>query len=85
MTQNQPDPPPAHSHFEQLEQALIDDFLRTRGYEYAQLASLPDTQRGTLLKEASVYASSRLAEVDSRWHLLNEIHGGVPGASKTGL
>ena len=69
----------------QLERALIDEFVRARGYDLLKLTDLPEEERVTLLKDASVYASGRLAEVESRSHFLHEIHDGVPGLVKTGL
>lgn len=69
----------------QLERALIDEFVRARGYDPLKLADLPEEEREPLLKDASVYASARLAEVESRSHFLHEIHDGVPDVSKRGL
>lgn len=69
----------------QLERALIDEFVRARGYDPLKLADVPEAERETLLKDASVYASARLAEVESRSHFVHEIHDGVPGVAKTGL
>ena len=69
----------------QLERALIDEFMRARGYDPLKLADLPEEERQTLRKEASVYASARLTEVESRSHVLHDIHDGVSGVSKTGL
>ena len=66
----------------QLEDALIDEFIRARGYDPANLASLPEEDRESLLKEASVYASTRLMEVESRSHFVHEIHGSAPGNAR---
>jgi hypothetical protein len=85
MKQPDGETPPMHAQFEQLEQALIAEFLQRRGYDRHALDQLLPADRDALLKEASVYASSRLAEVESRSHLLREMHGGVPGKSKSGL
>ncbi len=74
MADHEPDPSPMRTYFGRLEEALIDEFLEARGYDHARLAALPDAQRDALLKDASVYASSKLAEVESRSHLLREIH-----------
>jgi hypothetical protein len=57
-----------------VERALIDAFLRSRGYDAASIALLNDTDREQLLKEASIYASSRLSEIESRAHFLDELH-----------
>ena len=69
----------------QLERTIIDEFLRRRGYDPDQLSSLPDSERDAILKEASIYASAKLAEVESRSHLLDELHGSPPGTRKAGV
>ena len=76
---------PVEAPLGQLERALIDEFVRARGYDPLRLADLPGEERERLLKEASVYASGRLTEVESRSRFLDEIHDGVPGVAKTGL
>jgi hypothetical protein len=57
-----------------LERALIDTFVHARGFDDQKLAALPERERETLLKEASMYASSKLAEVEMRAHYLHDIH-----------
>ena len=59
----------------QLERALIDEYVRSRGNHRVKLANLPEEERAKLLREASVYASGKLMEVEARSHLLHEIHG----------
>ena len=59
----------------ELERALIEEFLRARGYDPLKLADLPERERDHLLKEASVHASGRLTEVEARSHFVHEIHG----------
>ncbi|MGB7219475.1 MAG: EAL domain-containing protein [Vicinamibacterales bacterium] len=68
----------------QLEQALIDEFLRRQGYEPGEVDRLPDPQRTGLMTQASAYASGKLAEVDARAHLVHELHGGIEAAHKHG-
>jgi hypothetical protein len=81
MTEERNDTRPLQSPLSGLERSLIDEFLRRRGYDPAHLEQLPDTFRDGLLKEASLYASARLAEVESRAHYVHEIHeGSLPGA-----
>jgi hypothetical protein len=75
MTTNQPETPAVTLPLAQLERALIDLFLRARGYDSHALAGLPESQRQLLLAEASVYASARLTEVESRSRFLHDIHG----------
>jgi hypothetical protein len=57
-----------------LERALIDTFLVARGFDGAALAALPPAARDALLKEASVHASAKLAEIEARSHYLHELH-----------
>jgi hypothetical protein len=58
----------------ELEQALIEEFLRTRGLDVRTLHALPRDQEKRVLIEASVYAADRLAEVESRARFVHEIH-----------
>jgi hypothetical protein len=84
MGQQRPDTPVLQAPLGQLERALIEEFIRQRGYDPQKLADLPDGAREELLKHASLYASARMAEVESRSHYLDEVHLGPPLA-KTGL
>jgi hypothetical protein len=61
----------------QIEQSLIDEFLRSRGHDRRTVEALPEGERYALLADASVYASSKLTEVESRSHYLDELreHG----------
>jgi len=68
----------------QLEQSLIDAFVRARGYHQFTLAALPKVERVRLLKDASVYASGNLMEVEARSHFLDEIHDGSSHVPKIG-
>jgi hypothetical protein len=76
---------PLETPLGQLERALIDQFVRARGYDPNKLADLPEHERETLLADASVYASGKLMEVEARSHFLDDIHDGTPGVLKTGL
>ncbi len=58
-----------------LEQALIAEFLRARGYDSDGLSALPEEQSQRLLKEASIYAAVKLAEIEARAHFVHGIHG----------
>ena len=66
-----------------LETALIDEFLRTSGYDPATVSSLPPAQRERLMKQASAYASGKLAEVEARAHFVHDIHGDAADAEST--
>jgi hypothetical protein len=59
----------------QLERTLIEEFLRARGYSAGQVEALPADQRTQLLKEASIYAAAKLAEVEARARFVHELHG----------
>ena len=58
----------------QLENALIDEFLRSRGLDAQGLRTLSGDEMKRVMTEASAYASARLAEVESRAHFVHEIH-----------
>jgi hypothetical protein len=58
----------------ELERALIDTYIHARGFDDQKLAELPDPERDALFKEASLYASAKLAEVELRAHYLHDIH-----------
>jgi hypothetical protein len=66
-----PQPPPLGN----LERTLIDEFLRLRGLDREAVDKLSETERHHLLAEASSYASSRLTEIESRSHYVQELHG----------
>jgi hypothetical protein len=58
----------------QLEQAFIDEFLRIRGHDSRSVDTLPVDERKHLLTEASVYAASKLAEIDARARFVHGLH-----------
>jgi hypothetical protein len=59
-----------------LERAYISEYLRDLGYTLAQLRELPEGLARTIMGNASRYASMKLSEVESRSHLIEEMHGG---------
>jgi hypothetical protein len=65
-----------------LEQSLIAEYLRARGYDAQRLAVLPDAERHRLLKDASVHASGKLTEVESRAHFVHAIHDGAASGAR---
>jgi hypothetical protein len=85
MTRNKSEIPPVEAPLGELERALIAEFVRARGYDPQKLSDLPQEERQSLLKDASVYASGKLMEIEARSHLLDELHDGVPGIPKTGV
>jgi hypothetical protein len=57
-----------------LERKLIAEFLESHGYDPATMNSLPEPERHAVLTKASIYASSRLTEIESRSHFVHELH-----------
>jgi hypothetical protein len=61
----------------QLERAFIEEFLKRRGHSLADVHALPHDEATRLMKDASLYASGRLTEVESRAHYLDDMHDGL--------
>lgn len=76
MNPDRSDTPAPQAPLGQLERALIDEYVRGRGYDPATLGSLPADERDALLKQASLHASARMAEVESRSHFVHDMHDG---------
>ena len=62
----------------QLENAFIAEYLGSCGYSPASLRKLPANEVRRLMAEASLYASTRLCEVETRSRFVHEMHGVVP-------
>ena len=75
MTTKPFDGQPLENPERQLEQMLIQEFLRARGYDSRRLEALPEKDRTRLLTEASVHAAGKLAEVEARAHFVHDVHG----------
>jgi hypothetical protein len=69
-----PESHPGADPLAQLERAFIDEFLRMRGYDVDTLRQLPDDKATALLKQATMYASCRLTEVESRARFVDDLH-----------
>jgi hypothetical protein len=54
----------------------MEEYLAGQGYSLAQLRLLPGQRARALMREASLFASLRLSEVEARSHLVEELHGG---------
>ena len=65
-----------------LEQSLIDEYIRRRGYDPAKLGDLAAADRDALLKGASLYASGKLCEVETRSHFVHELHDAIGDVRK---
>jgi len=58
----------------QLERTFIEEYLHARGQHLNTLKNLPRDQANALMKEASAYASGKLTEVETRAHLVGDLH-----------
>ena len=68
------DVPPLKEPLAQLERWLIDEYLRRAGHDPGALRARGDPAARTLLVEASVYAATRLTEVEARARYVRDIH-----------
>jgi len=59
----------------ELERHFIRQYLLRQGYSPAIVKVLPDELRKPLMAAASLFASSRLAEVEDRAHFVQGLHG----------
>jgi hypothetical protein len=59
-----------------LERALISEYLSMHGCDLGTLDLKPVGERRELLKQASLYAAVRLAEIDARAAYVHELHVG---------
>jgi hypothetical protein len=71
---DRPETPRREDPHAQLERALIEEYLRSQQHSLETLDQLPPDEAERLLQDASVYASGRLTEVESRAHLVDELH-----------
>jgi hypothetical protein len=68
---------PLEEPLARLELELIDAYVAGAGYDPQELRSRTDDEARRVLAEASVYASARLTEVESRAHYLHSLRGEV--------
>lgn len=57
-----------------LEKTLIETYLKGKGYTLEELMGLPEAESKQLMKEASTFASCKLAELEDRAHFVQELH-----------
>jgi len=57
-----------------LERKFIQDYLQNKGHNRASISALPEEAAKALMREACLYASLKLAEIESRAHLRASIH-----------
>jgi hypothetical protein len=58
----------------QLERAFIEEYLQRSGHHLTDLRELPSEEAVALMQQASRYASGRLTEVETRAHLVSDLH-----------
>ncbi len=68
-------PPPLEEPEAELERQLMIAYLAGAGFDLHVLLERNDAEARALLSAASVYASSRLTEVESRSHYLRNLRG----------
>lgn len=72
----EPDVPPMEEPLAELERRLIDEYLRRLGHDPDALRARHDEAARKLLIDASVYAATRLTEIESRSHYVRQLHDG---------
>ncbi len=56
------------------ERAMEEQYLRERGYDPDHFDQVPAEERNRLLKEAAIYASSKLEEIDAEVRMVHKLH-----------
>jgi len=68
------DLPPLDDQTARLEQAFLAEFFERCGVTADILHAMSDAEALSLRRQASAYASAKLAEVESRAHYVHDIH-----------
>ena len=68
---------PLHEPNAELEQTLIDEYIRATGQQPDAVRSRHDEASRALLAAASSYATARLAEVETRAHYVRSLRGEI--------
>ena len=61
-----------------LERMYMEVYLRGKGHTWHSVHELPEQEAKRLMTEASVFASTKLAEVETRAQFMQDIHGTAP-------
>ena len=77
MTRDNIDRPPIQEPLAELERELITAYVAGAGQDLQQLLGRDDDQARSLLAAASLYATARLTEVETRSHYLRSLRGEV--------
>ena len=75
MTTSEPINRPIEEPLAQLERELMTAYVAGAGQHLQALLARSDEQARQLLTEASLYASARLTEIESRFHYLRSLRG----------
>ena len=51
-----------------LEKGLIDEYLKDKGYDRESLKKLPKDEARQIMTEASIFASGKLSEIETKAH-----------------
>jgi len=57
-----------------LERCLIEEFLKSKGHTKESLRVLPEDEAQRLKREASIFASNKLAEIEIRARFTRDLH-----------
>jgi hypothetical protein len=57
-----------------LEKCLIEEYLKGKGHTKESLGALPEDEAQRLKREASIFASNKLAEIEIRARFTRELH-----------
>jgi hypothetical protein len=60
---------------EKLEQMFMQEFLHSHGLSWETVNALPEAERRKILTDASTYVSLKLAEVEGKARISEELHG----------
>ena len=58
-----------------LARFYVEQYLRSKSFTTKSLHDLPEEQVKRLMVEASTYAALKLAEVETRAHMVGDMHG----------
>jgi hypothetical protein len=70
-----PDTPQAEEPLAELERHIIDEYVRSAGYDPVDLRGRSDAKAREILTLASSFAAGKLTEVEARMHYLRSLRG----------
>ena len=59
---------------EELAHSFVEEYLQREGYSFETLGTLPVERIRRVMIQASIYASTRLAEIEDRAQLVTSLH-----------